>query len=326
MLSSIGRAAIKRLVSTPITTSCGRIVVSQLSVRSLGPGRTLVRGFAAAAKPKTAAATTTKRATKPAATAGRTKKATTAKATKKPTKTTKATKATKATTAKKTKKKAAKPKTKPKLRRPKALSPVKAAILERKQLKQMALFTEPKQLPSSPWLLYVTEGTQGKAGGPAVIRTAMGRMSTEFKALPAARIQQLAAIAERNKVANEAAYKAWVESHTPQQTVDAMKARRTLKRKYNFPKAPVKVIHDDRLPKKPNTAYSLFTKARWASGDFATKKLAESSKAISEEWKSLPDVERHSYLDLAGASREQYATEVGEILHRPVYKRPSPKV
>jgi hypothetical protein len=97
--------------------------------------------------------------------------------------------------------------------------------------------------------------------------------------------------AEENQRANAAAYKAWVETHPIEQIHNANKARNLLKNKYNIPKGYVKLIKDERQPKRPVSAYSLFTKARWSSGDFSTG-VKDSSKAIGQEWNNLSESDK----------------------------------
>ncbi|KAI1096236.1 hypothetical protein F5B19DRAFT_438445 [Rostrohypoxylon terebratum] len=320
MLSSIGRAAIRRLISAPVTTSSNRIVVSSLSADSLRSGHLFVRGYATAGKPKAKSTATTKSAAKPAATKGRTKTTTKAKATK-ATKTTKATasksKSTKSKTAVKAKPKAkatAKAKAK---KRP--LSPEKKSLIERKELKKAALFELQKRLAETPWTVFVSESSKGTPGGPGVIRDKMIAYSQEYKNLPASRLQRLQATAEQNKATNAAEYKAWVESYTPREIHAANHARKVLKKKHNYPpKAGVKLIVDERLPKQPVTPYSLYTKDRWASGDFANKSIAESSKQLSAEWKNMSEADRRPFNELYKISAAQYAKDVSEVLHRKV--------
>ncbi|KAI1382172.1 hypothetical protein F4677DRAFT_401093 [Hypoxylon crocopeplum] len=313
MLSSIGRAAIKRLVATTAAKSSSRIVLSSLTANSLGCGRAFIRSFATAGRPK--GTTTTRRSTKPAAT-----KASPKKSIKKSTKT-KAKPKTKTTKSKATAKSGVK--TRP---RGRPQTPERKAIVERQKLKKTALFTEPKRLADSSWTLFIFEQTKNKTGSPVDVRGRMASLSQAFKELPASEQQRLANVSEQNKLSNAAAYKAWLESHDPREINEAINARRLLKKKYNFPPTQrVKTIHDDRLPKKPTSAFSLFVKARWASGDFANTRVRDSSKEIGQEWKNLPDTERHAYVELAKAGSDQYKKEVGTVLHRPTSQRPSSK-
>ncbi|KAI0383840.1 hypothetical protein F5Y04DRAFT_249830 [Hypomontagnella monticulosa] len=311
MLSSIGRAAISRVVSTASVTSSRRITVSWLAANHLRPGRSSVRCFAAPARAKTSA--TAARATKPTATKERTKS----------TKATKSKTASKKTTKAKSK---SKPKPKPKKtgRKRKALSPERKALLERRELKKKALFSEPKNLPDTEWTVFFGDWIKQTTGSHDDMKTKLKGISEAFKNLSTSESQRLASVAEQNKLSNNAAYKAWVESHTPLQIKEAIRARRLLKEKYNFPpKKTAKTIQDERIPKHPVAAFMLFSKARWASGEFANTTAPEAAKQIGSEWKNLPDTERQSYQDLAKAASDQYAKEMGSILHRPVRKASS---
>ncbi|KAI2629751.1 hypothetical protein GGR54DRAFT_586309 [Hypoxylon sp. NC1633] len=310
MLSSMGRIATKRLVLTATTPSFYRIAACALVANPLQSGRIIVRSYATPGRPKSS--TNTRRTTKTTAT-----KTAAKKPKKKPTAKKPAKKSRKAKTVK------SKAVAKPKARRRKQLTPEKLAIVERRELRKAALFTEPKELPAHPWILFVSEQTKGTARGAADLRSRMSNLSQSFKQLPASELQRLTVACEQNKLANAAAYKTWVEGHTPQEINRAIKARLLLKRKYGLPQGDPKPIRDDRLPKKAVNAFSLFTKARWASGDHAGKGFLEGSKAIGQEWKQLPDTERYAYQDLAKANFDQYAKEVESVLHRPVYKRPT---
>ncbi|KAI1383193.1 uncharacterized protein F4822DRAFT_419589 [Hypoxylon trugodes] len=320
MLSSIGRAAIRRLGSTSIVASPRRIVVSRLADNC---GREFVRTFAAARTKNSVTATAS---TKPATTKGPSKTSTkTSRSIKlKATKTTKTTKATKGK-AKKTTRAKAKPRAKatPK-RKKKELTPEKKAAVERRELRKTALFTEPKPLPHTPWVIFVTEQTKDKHTQPSELREKMKQLGQTYHTLSSSELQRYADVAEQNKRNNSVAYKAWLESHKPQQISSAINARYQLKKKYNVPKGQIKTIHDDRLPKRPLTSYVLYAKARWASGDFANRPIIEATQAISHEWKSLSSTERQAYDDLAKASRDQYEKEVQSVLNRSV-RKPSPK-
>jgi hypothetical protein len=80
-----------------------------------------------------------------------------------------------------------------------------------------------------------------------------------------------------------------VESHPPEVILEANQARSRLKRVYNQNRRP---ISDERQPKRAGNPYALFTKSRWASGDFSGVSLPDSVKQISSEWKALSDSQR----------------------------------
>ncbi|KAI8965985.1 hypothetical protein F5Y11DRAFT_235800 [Daldinia sp. FL1419] len=318
MLSSVGRAAVRRLVSMPVTTAPRRIAVSWPLTHTIKYSRGFIQGFATAGRPKGTAtkktATTskdtdstkttksTKASAKETSARGKSKKATTTKAKA----TTSAASGTGARGAKK-----------------KALSPSKKAVLEKKELKKTALYGEPKHLPERPWTVYIYEQTKDKNVQPPELRTIMKGISEAFKAMSASERQRLESICDQNKAKNEAAYTSWVETYTPSQIQAANRARQTLKKKYGFPpKANLKLIRDKRIPKRPSNPYSLFTKARWASGDFTGHRFGEAAREISREWLRMSDVERHAYEDLGKAAREDYEKMYEAVMdHKPAARR-----
>ncbi|KAI0022204.1 hypothetical protein F4780DRAFT_207103 [Xylariomycetidae sp. FL0641] len=315
MLVYLGRATTKRVVSTVLATSSGRVVASRQiravpfqSVSVFGLGSGAKRNFIVSTRlAKEARATTTTRAKK-TATKPKAKTATKKTATKK----TAAKPAKKATKAKAKAKPAAKKKTTRRARAPPTEQAKQDA--ERKALKRVALLTEPKRkLPEGPWQLYVFEAMKGKSATPAEVAGSMARLSEEFKKLGPNELQRMRGKTEQNKLTNAATYKAWVESHSPSQVVAANRARTALKRKHGFPKGNLKLIEDERLPKRPTNAYGLYTKARWASGDLSALGVGAAAKKASEEWKSLSAAERQPYNDLAKSEREHWAHGMAAI-------------
>lgn len=99
-------------------------------------------------------------------------------------------------------------------------------------------------------------------------------------------------IANEQTATKQAQYKAWIESHTPDQIRLANNARTQLRAKL---KGTIKSGHpahttrlvDERLPKRPASAFSQFVKDRHATGDLKGIKVTDSMKVISEEWKAL---------------------------------------
>lgn len=148
---------------------------------------------------------------------------------------------------------------------------------------------------------------------------------------------------KENKLTNAATYKSWVESHPPQEVYNANLARKNLKRKYNMPKGTLKLIHDERVPKRPSTAYARFTKARWASGEFAgvPESMHQVAGRIAREWKSLSAAERRvcqrcspicvaqliisqPYEDLAQAQFDAYEKATSAVIVRRRPKQANP--
>lgn len=96
-------------------------------------------------------------------------------------------------------------------------------------------------------------------------------------------------MAETNKATNKAAYSKWVQSHTPLQIKDANHARRRLTKLKNTRISP---IDDDRLVKRPRTAYLLFFNERNAQGDFKHMAVKDITVQVAEEWKGLTNAEK----------------------------------
>lgn len=210
---------------------------------------------------------------------------------------------------KKKKKVVAKPKPK---KVKKVVSPEEKERLEKRELKTIALLNEPTRLPDSAWLVFAAQRLKSQKMEAGAFGSTMKTLGEDFRALYESELQSYQETAEKNKLTNNAEYKAWVESHTPGAIHDANKARSRLKRVY---KQPIKgLIQDDRQPKRGVSAYLLFVKARWATEDFAGKKAPEAAKILSAEWKSLGASERQAYLDLSKAESERYEKEVKNIL------------
>ncbi|KAI0104802.1 hypothetical protein GGR51DRAFT_560802 [Nemania sp. FL0031] len=317
MLYSISRSATRRLASTAFATSQARLAVFRATIKPHfgAPGiynrnPQAIRGLASATLTKKVPAS----------------KATGKTAAKKPAKKPAKKTATKAKAKPKTKAKA-KAKAKPAKKRAKRpISDERKIVIERRALKNVALFTEPKLLATQPWQLYVAEQTQGKSDGESVTQK-VSALAREYKALQPHEIERLESTSQQNRLANAATYKAWVETHTPQEIYDANRARKALKKKHNYPKGSVKIIQDDRIPKRPSTAYALFTKARWASGDFSgsSTPAIELMGRIAGEWKNLKAAERQPYEDLARAQSASYEKATNAIIDRKrTTKSPSP--
>lgn len=103
--------------------------------------------------------------------------------------------------------------------------------------------------------------------------------------------QRLQTKADANRASNAEKYKLWVESHTPEQIHEANLARARLARKGVKGVKAHRKITDERMPRRPASAYSLYVKERWASGDFDGS-VVSTSAAIARDWKDLPEEEK----------------------------------
>ncbi|KAL9946487.1 hypothetical protein ACHAQF_002088 [Verticillium nonalfalfae] len=305
-------------------TAIGRVAIQRLAIRA-APSSTLCRAAPIASRIPARTFTTTHWARLPANKADEGAE----KPVKKAKKTTKS--ATKEAAPKK-KKGAAKPKPKKVKKAKKEVAPEVKLAQEVRELKKIALLKEPKKLPETVWTLFTTQNIKS---GEASLGERSKQLAEEYRLLdaaetevskplapPAAIYQRLKDLAEKNKVANNAAYKAWVESHTPAEIVAANNARNVLRRKVNKGKGVTHrfPIRDERLPKRPTTVYNLFFKARWASGDFSGS-VTEATRTIAEEYKQLSEEQRQVYEDLATADFERYAREVSSVLNKEVKRK-----
>jgi hypothetical protein len=108
-------------------------------------------------------------------------------------------------------------------------------------------------------------------------------------------VQHYNHIANQNKADNEDAYKAWVESHSPDQIRVANLARQQLKRRATsrgIKRPGIPMIKDSRLVKKPRYARQFFVTERFASGDMKGIKVTDGMKTLMNEFASLSLAEK----------------------------------
>ncbi|KAK1769779.1 hypothetical protein QBC33DRAFT_531956 [Phialemonium atrogriseum] len=250
--------------------------------------------------------------------AGQPAKATTTKkaAAKKPAKGAKKVASKKAASKKTAAKKAA-----PKKRVRKVLSEEDAKKQKVRELKRVALLKEPVRLPDKSWLVYVSQHTKGTHTEGEALGDRAKQLSESYKQLPSSEVEHLQATANQNKLANDAAYKSWVESHSPEEIADANRARKRLKR--DFKATSKGLIKDERQPKRSLSSYLLFVKSRWQSGDLTGQHPVEASKSMSGEWKALSDAERQPFIDGALLDMNRYVREKKSVLNQDVQRRNS---
>ncbi|KAH6691614.1 hypothetical protein F5X68DRAFT_229464 [Plectosphaerella plurivora] len=305
MLTAIGRASVQRVLVRGSALAARRTATATPSfVRAVAPAsRTFTtslwsRSPDAAEKP----ATKTKKA----------KTTTTAK---------------KTTAAKKPKAAAKKPAVKKAAPKPKAkkvkkeLTPEEKLKKEIKELKIKALIKEqPKMLPDSKWMVFCAANIV--AGVPATKQVA--DVAKVFRTLSEAELQSLGETAAENRLQNDANYKAWVASHTPNEINDANNARRLLRRRVAKAGSRSNIIRDERQPKRPMTPFVQFVKARWASGEL-TGRPTDVAKQVAEEFRNLDPAARKVYDDITAADLMRYTREAQETLGREVKTSASPE-
>ncbi|TGO39220.1 hypothetical protein BHYA_0058g00310 [Botrytis hyacinthi] len=324
MLSNVGRAAIKRIGGSNLSTNRLLATVCQLqrvegqhnveSTLKASSASFLARRLYATATKTTQTKTVIEK--KPVAKKTPAKKSTTvAKPAVK-----KATKSTAKKTAKPVKKSkpaakksvAKKPGPKPK----KQLTDSQKLKLKLKELKAIAFLKEaPKQIPDTAYSVLFIDLV--KKGTPVI--DAAKEASEKYKSASTAELERLEQIAKENKAVNSRNYKNWVESHTPTEIRTANYARHHIRRLTKRSASP-RIIKDDRLVKNVTSSLFLFMKERYASGDFASLSIPESSKQIAQEYKSLSPEQRKPFENAAAADHERYIQE-----YRTVYGE-EPKV
>jgi hypothetical protein len=102
-------------------------------------------------------------------------------------------------------------------------------------------------------------------------------------------------LAHTAKDAALAEYKRWVESHSVEEIKTANAARKALRLRESLPKNGKSKwldIKDERRAKQPMTSYLYFLVSRHASGDFKGISVADRTKLIAQEWKSLSEEEK----------------------------------
>lgn len=225
------------------------------------------------------------------------------------------------------KKKTAVKKAAPKKKK-KVLTPEEKLKAEVRELKKKALLKEPAKVPETSWQVYIVQELKGVSAGDGLASLtkaagerfrALSSGELEVRQTPLApasshllclflrhgggrglllttrsRKQSLQSAADSNRTANAASYKAWVQSHTPEQIHEANLSRARLARLAQKgatnAKAPRKIV-DERLPKRPGNAYALFIKERWASGD-VNGEVGAVGLELAREWKGLSESEK----------------------------------
>ncbi|KAL2858383.1 hypothetical protein BJX68DRAFT_165473 [Aspergillus pseudodeflectus] len=232
-------------------------------------------------------------------------------------------------TANKKPKKATKPVKKPAKRR-RVLTPeqiekkeAKKKAAEHRQLvrslKETAL-QPPKRLPTVARVIAVgRKYAEARAATSGGVTEVLKKAIALTDSMSADEREQYKNQAEANKIANEAAYEAWIKSHTPKQIQEANHARRRLGQ-LNVTKRVV-LLKDDRLVKRPTGPYFFFIADKREAGSGIGKSVTEEASHLGEEWKNLTQAEKEKYIQLAKADSERYDRE-----HLETYGIPPPSL
>ncbi|KAF2031990.1 hypothetical protein EK21DRAFT_61887 [Setomelanomma holmii] len=253
-----------------------------------------------------------KKAVKKAATKALAKTKATTKTTRKP--------ATKATTSRakpkaKTAKKTAPKKPAPRKRVKKVLTPEDKQKALVRDLRKTALKEPHSNGAISAYNAFVQETVAGKGHGDSTAPARLTEASKRFKNLTPAELEHYNHLASEKTVVRRAEYRAWIQSHTPQQIHDANNARARLRKllkssagKRRYPIHTQK-LEDDRQPKRLRSSFTVFFTERHASGDLKGIKVTEATKLIAEEWKALSEGEKKKYQDQQDVDKARYERE-----------------
>ncbi|KAH0544056.1 hypothetical protein FGG08_001674 [Glutinoglossum americanum] len=308
MLANAGRTTVRRLVvdlsKTPTANlSHGLVSRSVLQAQNAWNGSTVARRLLA---------TTTSDPKSPASKITRTTRKT---VTKKPTKSkrspAKPRAAPKKKVASRKKKVAARPKPVKRKLTPEQKEKAKEKAKAKKEretvlaLKKLVL-EKPKTLPRSAYMVVFAEFA---AKGPAGVKEA----TAKYKSLTKEELVHYEHIANQNKATNEAIYKKWVESYTPEQIRSANKARASLRRRSPGGRGRFPKLKDERQVPKPPTSFLLFAKERSASGDYKHLKPTETGRLLGKQWRELPEHEKKKYNDVAAESLSRYRETIATV-------------
>lgn len=222
--------------------------------------------------------------------------------------------ATKKKPAPKKKKVAAKKKAAPK-KKPAPTDEQKLALKIR-ELKQIALLEgQPDLLPTGAWHLFASHRLAGQKRSSQQgddLRTA----AEEYRTLSAAERAKLELESDQNKAANLETYRSWVETKSPQEIRVANTARRVLKRLDTLRIADKKLapIKDHRIPSRPLTAYNLYARSRYESGDLTGMSLRDATLKVAAEFKALSDSERKPFEDAYKATQLEHQEQMIKVL------------
>ncbi|KAH7330278.1 hypothetical protein BKA65DRAFT_554265 [Rhexocercosporidium sp. MPI-PUGE-AT-0058] len=312
MLSSIGRASVRRVVSRG-PQSTNRALQSTWQFQRADNNQNTNNASTRSQFPFSAQrsyATATKVASKPKASKTTPTKTSTKKVTKKPVK-------------KPAKKKVVAKKPVKRVQSKTSLARIEAAKRRTNidALKAVALTDSPKTKPSTTWRVVLAEAVKPGMKASSLARDA----ASKYKSLSPAELESYNHIAAQNAAENKAMHKKWVESYTPDQIRLANNARRALrllakdhKRVKSLP-----AIEDERQPKGRASARAIYCGDRWASGDFKGISLSDASKLLAKEWDALPSSDRQAYQEREIADKQRYVKEFRAAFKRdPEYAAP----
>ncbi|KAJ5546772.1 hypothetical protein N7494_004357 [Penicillium frequentans] len=178
-----------------------------------------------------------------------------------------------------------------------------------KQLKETALETPKKLIAAGHRLAFQSKFSELRPQHSDIKET-FSAASTAVKDMTADESERFQNQAEENRAANEASLASWLKQYTPLQIKEANNARRSLAR---LTGKPARLIVDDRLVKRPVSAFFWFMSERKASGDLKYMQTPEVAKQIAQEWNDMTETEKAQYQKMQADDKERYIREHKEV-------------
>ncbi|KAJ4986633.1 HMG box protein [Stagonosporopsis vannaccii] len=181
-------------------------------------------------------------------------------------------------------------------------------------LRKLALREPFVRKPLSAYTVFIQEAAKvTERSGP---KSDLTDLTKGWKDITPAEHEKYNHLAAQRTEERLAEYKAWVESHTPDQIRIANNARYSLRRKLEgklksgvYPRHTQRIV-DERAVKRPMNSWALFFSERQSSSDFKNMAVADRTKLIAGEWRALSVNEKQRFEDQAAADRQRYAREV----------------
>ncbi|KAJ5939554.1 hypothetical protein N7466_002688 [Penicillium verhagenii] len=174
-----------------------------------------------------------------------------------------------------------------------------------KKLKETAL-EPPAKLKSQPHHIAFKSKFAEIKSQYSTVPEAFSATVAAIKTIPANEFERYQNQAEENRAANEASFTEWLQSYTPLQIKEANHARRTLTR---LTGKRFRSIEDDRLVKRPISAFLWYINERKSSGDLKYMEPHDLARRVAEEWKSLTESDKEPYRKIQIDDTQRYVRE-----------------
>ncbi|KAF7195554.1 hypothetical protein HII31_03148 [Pseudocercospora fuligena] len=186
------------------------------------------------------------------------------------------------------------------------------------ELKKTALDPPKQRAAGNAYITFFAEKARGHLASENDKLTERAKaIAAEWKNISAADREHYNHLTHTKNEEQQATFKRWIESYTPDQIRKANEARAQLRKKLPSQKNKWAKISDERVPKKPANSFALFNTNRQSSGDFQGIKLGEAAKLIAQEWKALSSSEKEKYDRIYKDDFQRYFTEYSTVFGHP---------